>query len=60
MHCETTFISNKLKCYAFHFFFSFFSFTKLENRRAKQVLARGWGGLAPVGEGRCWGKGIGK
>jgi hypothetical protein len=35
----------------------FFSFIKLENRRAEQVLS---GGLVPVGEGRKQGKGIGE
>jgi hypothetical protein len=35
---------------------SFFSFTKLENRRVEQVLL---GGLAPVGGGKRWGKGVG-
>jgi hypothetical protein len=35
---------------------SFFSFTKLESRRAEQVLS---GGLVPVGSGRRWGKGVG-
>jgi hypothetical protein len=35
---------------------SFFSFTKSENRRTKQVLS---GGLIPVGVGIMWGKGMG-
>jgi hypothetical protein len=35
---------------------SFFSFTKLENRRAEQVL---FGRLVVVGEGRMWRKGVG-
>jgi hypothetical protein len=36
---------------------SFFSFTKLENRRAEQVLS---GRLIPLGEGRTQGKGLGR
>jgi hypothetical protein len=35
---------------------SVFSFTKLENRRAEQVL---FGGLLPVGRRRMWGEGAG-
>jgi hypothetical protein len=36
---------------------SFFSFTKLENRRAELVLSMV---LVPVGGGRIWGKGGGE
>jgi hypothetical protein len=36
------------------FFPSFFSYVKLENRRAEQVCPW-WRGLLPVGEGRRWG-----
>jgi hypothetical protein len=35
-----------------------FSFTKLENRKAEEVLPC-VGGVVPVGEGRRWGKGEG-
>jgi hypothetical protein len=41
--CVGTFISNKLKCQDFPFIFSLFPSTKLENRRAEQVLLRGKG-----------------
>jgi hypothetical protein len=33
----------------------FFSFTKLENRRAEQVLSRG---LVSMRQGRMWGEGV--
>jgi hypothetical protein len=36
---------------------SYFSFTKLENRRAEQFLSEK---LVPVGGGRMWGKGVGE
>jgi hypothetical protein len=39
-----TFISNKEKCHVFLFIFSLFSTTKLENRRAEQLLPCGGGG----------------
>jgi hypothetical protein len=42
-------ILNKQKCH-------FFSFTKLENRRAERVLSRG---LAPLRGDRMWRKGAG-
>jgi hypothetical protein len=42
--CVTTFISNKEKCHVFLFIFSLFSTTKLENRRAEQLLPCGGGG----------------
>jgi hypothetical protein len=45
----------KLKCHVSHFIFSP---TKLENRRADQVLPRE-GGLKPVGEEKFWGKWVG-
>jgi hypothetical protein len=38
------------------FFFSFFSSTKSENRRAGQVPPRGWAGTS--GKSRWWGKGV--
>jgi hypothetical protein len=41
------------------FFFFLFSYTKLENRRGKQVLLGGRGRLIPVGWKRRWGIGEG-
>jgi hypothetical protein len=40
------------KCHVFHFIFHGFSPTKLENRRAEQILELG-GQLASVGERCC-------
>jgi hypothetical protein len=40
----------KLKCFVFHFLFSLFSLTKLENRRAEQVLLRERAGTHGRGE----------
>jgi hypothetical protein len=39
----------KLKCHVFHFIFSLFSSTKLENRRVEQA----------VGGRKCWRKRVG-
>jgi hypothetical protein len=46
----------KLKCHVFHFILSLFFPTKLENRRAEQVLLRGEGWHQ--WEGEVLGKGV--
>jgi hypothetical protein len=41
-HCVATCISKKQKYHGFHFIFSLFSSTELENRRVEQVLPGGY------------------
>jgi hypothetical protein len=49
-------VSKQLKILSFKQKCHFFSFTKLENRRAEEVLS---GGVDTSGRGRKWGKCVG-